>query len=155
MNIACLEGHADHEGRLDLLIRFGDRAIIVIEVKLGGRESADTDKHSGYCQWIKEQNCSESFLLLVATSARGSLRWLSFCLWATVCIELRRLAIEIRKAARMTTAAMVLAFAAAVEQNLLGFSSQTVKHILAGNCTRLFNVEIVKHLETFIRRLDS
>ena len=54
-------GHTDQEGRLDLVIRFGDKAIIVVEVKKGDAEDADTDKHRGYNLCIEEENYSHIY----------------------------------------------------------------------------------------------
>lgn len=38
------KGHEGQGGRLDLVIRYPDKAVIVVEVKLTGAESADTGK---------------------------------------------------------------------------------------------------------------
>jgi hypothetical protein len=50
-------GHLDQEGRLDIEIRYGGQAIIVVEAKKGGAEGADTGKHTGYKRWLAELNC--------------------------------------------------------------------------------------------------
>ena len=52
------------------------------------------------------------------------------------------------------TAAMVLAFVAAVEQDLLGFSRRVVQDICEGRLV-LFNVEVVDHIEKFLKRLEE
>ena len=148
-------GHPDQEGRLDLVIRFRENAIIVVEVKKGDAEGADTDKHRGYSRWIEEQNYPHKYAVLLAASAEEEdYKGFPFRSWATVCVEMRRLAIEIYKEGRAMTAAMVLAFVAAVEQNLLGFSSKIVQDICEGHLA-LFNVAVVDHLEKFIKRLEE
>jgi len=140
-------GHTDQEGRLDLVIRFGDKALIVVEVKKEDAEGVDTDKHCGYNRWIDEQNYPHKYAVLLATSAEEeAYEEFSFRSWATVCVEMRRLAIDICKGGRVTTAAIVLAFVAAVEQNLLGFSRRIVQDI----CERrvvLFNWQRVGGIE--------
>jgi hypothetical protein len=148
-------GHPDHEGRLDLVIRFADLVIIVVEVKKGDADDADTTKHCGYSLSIDEQKYRYKYPVLLAASAEeDDYDGFSFCSWATVCVEMRRQAISICKQGRVTTAAMVVAFVAAVEQNLLGFSPSLVQHICMGPA-RSFNVEVVAHLEAFLKRLET
>ena len=126
-------GHPDQEGRLDLVIRIGDTAIIVVEVKKGDAEGADTAKHAGYNLWIDEQNYPHKYAVLLAVSAEEEVyENFSFCSWATVCVEMRRLAIDICINGRVMVAAMVLAFVAAVEQSILGFSRTVVQDICEG-----------------------
>lgn len=148
-------GHLDQEGRLDLVIRFADIAIIVVEVKKGDADGADTGKHCGYNAWIEEQSCRHKYAVLLAVSAEERIYDnFYFCSWATVCIEMRRQAIHACQEQRLMAAAMILAFAAAVEQNLLGFSPRVVQDICRGHAT-LFNVEVVDHLERFIMKLEE
>src|SRR5262249_14371649 len=49
------QGHDGQSGRLDLVVRYGEKALIVIEVKKTSAEVADTLKQRGYMQWINEQ----------------------------------------------------------------------------------------------------
>jgi len=42
------EGHTDQTGRLDLVVHYESRAVIVIEVKTTSVEDADTQKQRGY-----------------------------------------------------------------------------------------------------------
>ncbi len=93
-------GHPDQAGRLDLVIRFGDKAIIVVEVKKADAEGADTAKHCGYNRWIEKQNYPHKYPVLLAASAEEEVyENFPFRSWATVCVEMRRLAIEICKEA--------------------------------------------------------
>ena len=148
-------GHPDHEGRLDLVIRFSDRAIIVVEVKKGDAGDADTTKQCGYGLWIDEQSYpSKDRVLLAASADEAVYDGFPFCSWANVCIEMRRCAVEFCKEGRVMVAAMVLAFVAAVEQNLLGFSPKLVQDVCKGH-SALFNVTVVDHLEEFVRRMEE
>ena len=58
------------------------------------------------------------------------------------------------KEGRVTMAAMVLAFVAAVEQNLLGFLCRSFKVFAKGDLF-CFNVAVVDHLEKFIKGLEE
>jgi hypothetical protein len=143
-------GHESQEGRLDLVIRFGDKAIIVVEVKKGDADCADTIKHGGYGQWLADQNYPLKHAILLATDAEDEdYSDFTFISWSRVCIGMRRLAVHHCKKHRMVTAAMTLAFVAAVEQNLLGFSAGVVKEVCKGS-TVLFNPMVVAHLERFV-----
>jgi hypothetical protein len=146
------EGHIDHEGRLDLVIRFGSRAIIVIEVKTGHADTADTAKQKGYLRWLRRQRQPAKEAVLLAVSAEEQeYDGFVFVAWQDVCIEMRRLGVEMIKDDRKMAAAMVLAFVAAVEQNLLGFSAQRVQQTCAGSAL-YFNAHVVAHLERFLEK---
>lgn len=147
-------GHEGHAGRLDLVIRYGDKALIVVEVKKGDADEADTSKQYGYKQWIDEQNC-KTYPVLVAVAANEAMyEDFPFVSWGSLCIEMRRLAVNFCRESRVTTAAMVLAFVAAVEQNLLGFSAGLVQEICKGRVA-LFNAAVVDHLERFVNALEA
>lgn len=148
-------GHSGQEGRLDLVIRFGDEALIVVEVKKGDVDSADTDKQIGYKKWVEEQACRYKYsVLLGASAAEETYEGFESRTWATVCLEMRRLAVEFCEEHRVMTAAIVLAFVGAVEQNLLGFSAELVKGICEDSVD-WFNVEVVDYLERFVHRLEA
>src|SRR5439155_17806642 len=59
-------GHIDQEGRLDIVIRFGHHAIIVVEVKKGAGEDADTGKHEGYKLSLNQHSYSYQRCLFLA-----------------------------------------------------------------------------------------
>jgi hypothetical protein len=150
------QGHIGQEGRLDLLVRYGDQAIIAVEVKTGDAEDADTEKREGYGRWLEEQSNPFKFAVLVAVSGQKDTYegGFTFLPWAHVCIETRRLARDFCMERRPMTAAMVLAFASAVEQNLVGFSADFVQHICNGTAP-LFNPKIVDYMERVVERLES
>jgi hypothetical protein len=143
-------GHEDHEGRLDLVIRCGDRAIIVVEAKKGDADGADTSKQAGYMKWLEAQPYPEErrFAILLARSLEDE-EYEGFRAkrWDAVCIAMRELAIELNKEGRVATAAMVLAFVGAVEQNLLGFSLPPPRE---GGAPPRFNPRLVDHLTKFV-----
>jgi hypothetical protein len=143
-------GHVDHAGRLDLVIRFGGHTIIIVEVKVGGAESADTAKQQGYSRWLAKQKFSNRHSIFLAVSAEGeTYHGFTFFSWANVCVEMRRLATEIANEGRISAAALVLAYVGAVEQNLLGFSFDSVQRICRGRA-RYFNPWVVEHMERFV-----
>jgi hypothetical protein len=139
-------GHIDQEGRLDLVIYFGDRTVIVVEVKKGDAEDSDTAKHAGY----RESHVGAEHVLLAVSADEQDYDGFKPCLWGMVCIEMRRLAIELRNEQRIMAAAMVLAFAAAVEQNLLGFSADLVRSIGEDRFV-FFNPRIIDHVQAFLK----
>jgi hypothetical protein len=144
-------GHEERTGRLDLVIRFGDRAIIVVEVKIGDAEAADTVKQKGYARWIARQACPEKHCVLLATSAEeAAYEGFTFVSWQSLSLEMRRLAVEMKDEKRTMAAAMILAFVAAVEQNLLGFSADLVRRICEGSAS-FFNPKVVDHMERFLK----
>jgi hypothetical protein len=142
-------GHDEREGRLDLVIQWLDRVLIVVEIKKGDAEHSDTAKQRGYIKCLEAQKFPKDrqFRLFVASSAERE-EYEGFMLrrWGTICIAMRRLAIEFIKEHRTTTAAMVLALAGAVEQNLLGFSIRQ-----PSNGALRFNPRVVEHLKAFLR----
>lgn len=116
-------GHKGRSGKLDCVLRFGKDAIIVLEVKVIGADSADTIKQAGYRQWLEEQ--SETIKLqpiLIATSGDQQKEYEGFKLlhWRDLCKNLRNILPEIIKESRLTSAAIIAGFVSAVEQNLLG-----------------------------------
>jgi hypothetical protein len=147
-------GHVEREGRLDLVIRFGDRAMIVVEVKKGESEQADTTKQAGYTRWLKKQDCPHKKSILLATAGEEeTYEGFSFLSWADLCVEMRLLGMALKEDSRLA-AAMVLAFVAAVEQNLLGFSAGLVRKICQGQ-VGFFNPRIVDHIEMFLKKSEE
>ncbi len=148
-------GHIDQEGRLDIVIRFAHQAIIVVEVKKGAGEDADIGKHEGYKQSLNQHSYSYQRCLFLATSPEEEPHGdFTFISWADVCIEMRLLAFELKNERHYLTAAMVLAFVAAVEQNLLGFSASFIHKVRQGQVV-FFNAKVVDHLESFLEKLKK
>jgi hypothetical protein len=64
------------------------------------------------------------------------------------------LAVSFCEEDRVATAALVLCFVAAVEQNLLGYSAGVVQDICNGKAV-MFNPALVDHLDRFINKPEA
>jgi hypothetical protein len=146
-------GHAEHQGRLDIVIYFHPHAIIVIEIKKGDADKSDTGKHAGYNQWLGSQPYAKDrrySIFLAASAEEHEYEYFPYLGWDDLCIAMRRLAIEVKRE-RLVTAAMILAFVAAVEQNLLGFSGEVVRAV-AERKAWSFNPRVVDHIARFVNK---
>jgi len=146
------QGHAGHTGKIDLVIRFGQWAILTVEVKTGGADASDTGKQEGYRAWLEGQTVEhklEPVLLAVDAKDKEYAGGFRFVSWADVCLELRSIVPELLRKNRFTAGAMALAFVGAVEQNLLGFSAQSLKRVRTRNAAG-FNSKVIDHLERFL-----
>ena len=145
-------GHTGHEGRLDILIDYEDLPLLVVEVKKGGAEQADVEKQEGYRRSLKERHPNRGLRpVLLVTSAQEATSEGDFVVrtWGEVCVELRRMAAgELKSSVPRITVALILAFVAAVEQNLLGFSSNLIRRIKEdeGGSVYFFNTNVVDHI---------
>jgi hypothetical protein len=149
------QGHSDKHGRLDLVIRFEDRAVLVVETKVGHADRSDTAKQHGYAEWLNKQE-GKSYPILLASDGEkqeyaGGFRLLK---WADLCLALRRLVVELCAKEQIVLATMALAFVGAVEQNLLGFSIAAVDDFQQGRFAT-FDPTVVVHLEKWIDREGS
>ncbi len=151
-----LEGHAGSSGRLDLEIRFGDSALLVVEVKLGDADDADTAKGAGYHRSVEQEHGSWRITryVILALDA-GDQEYFGFKprLWEDVCIELRVVAAQSCRCGQYLKAAMTLAFVSAVEQNLLGLRSIAQAHI-DDVTTALSISRTTEHLVRFLEAFD-
>lgn len=144
-------GHDGQSGRLDLVIRFPGHALIVVEVKLGDADYADTDKHAGYATWARQQPEKELHMILLATQAEESeYHGFEFVSWRHVCIFLRRLAARNDAGLNHMQRALMLAFVGAVEQNLLGFHASLVDSTFCAEAIP-FDLGIVDYLESSLQ----
>ena len=135
------EGHEGHTGRIDILVECGSDLVIAIEVKICAAEEADTEKQEGYRRALRKRYPGRSVapILLVTDAEKDQCHGFEVRHWREVCLELRRAIGRIRESHGLTAAAMVLAFAGAVEQNLLGFHREGAPGLTA-------------YLEEFIRQ---
>jgi hypothetical protein len=109
------------EGRLDLAIRYPNKALLIIEVKVTREEYAETKKQEIYKQWIAtEPEMNKRGVLIAIDPSQGESDGDFVRLgWREVSIKVRRLAVRTIRDGHPVVAAMMLAFAGAVEQNLL------------------------------------
>jgi hypothetical protein len=120
-------------GRLDLLITFGNRLLVIVEIKTKLFDEDEVLSQLGrYRKWIQGQHQyeqSHSYFLAVDPGDFSSQEQFVPLHW-------RELALRMREQARAWTraqngsdivrAAMIVAFCGAVEQNLLGLSGKRV-----------------------------
>jgi hypothetical protein len=112
------------EGRTDVVVRFGDEHLLVIEVKTRPAGPGLTDQLQRYTKWASDQSEAErSFVLLGLEEPAEDVKPFVFISWRTLCVGLRRLA-RLRKEADLMSAAAILIFCGAAEQRLLGFSDE-------------------------------
>jgi len=147
------QGHDNQSGRLDLVVRYAEKALIVVEVKMTDAEEADTSKQRGYVQWIKEQpEPHKHAILLVVDAAQEAYEGFAPRRWAALCMALRRIAQTLcREPQCVVLAAMILAFVGAVEQNVLSFPAPLLRHIYSEQAVKEQAVkvpsEIGDHIE--------
>ena len=146
--VSVPQGHDNQSGKLDLVVRYAGKALIVVEVKMTDADTADTDKHRGYMQWVKEQHEPQRHTILLAVEAakenyHGFAPWR----WDSLCVELRKIARTLcQEPQRIVLAAMILAFVGAVEQNVLSFPTPLIYCIYSGQDVKVPS-EIGGHIE--------
>ena len=108
------EGNLKHSGRVDILVSFGDSRALVLEVKVGDADDAETGKQTGYA---KSFGRSVQKILLARSGEKDKYEG-GFVLrrWDQTCINLRRLVPELELS--HVQKALILAFVGAVEQNI-------------------------------------
>jgi hypothetical protein len=146
------KGHEGHSGRLDLVIRYANHALIVIEVKKGSADDADTLKQDGYAKWIGQQPEPEKHSILLVTDGDEEVSH-NFMVrrWCQICVFLRQLAARRPKGLSHTSIALMLAFVGAVEQNLLDMSASHIRRVAKG--AELHSPQVVDHLKTALREV--
>ena len=114
----------DRTRRVDLVICFGDKPLVVVEIKRGLAQD-EKDKLTGYRK-SPDLRCARFWVLLGTARREGETKE-DLCgfeprRWDDVCVALRRVACGMSRKKKIIVGAMILAFVGAVEQNLLGFS---------------------------------
>ena len=113
------------DGRTDVVVRFDSGRLLLVEIKT--RPPGEDLKRQLYCyyRWVKDRSVAHDaakLILLAVEEPREDIEPFHFCSWQTLCRQLRGLAsFQISKGALMS-AAILLAFSGAVEQNLLRIS---------------------------------
>jgi hypothetical protein len=149
------------DGRLDIVLRWPGKALLVVEVKITIEKSAYIDKQSRYKTWMDEHRepLTKAVLLTVDAepgSSEGGFKRLD---WRKVCLTLRCMAagkLTTRASSRRNArrehvihSALMLGFAGAVEQNLLGMPGRPLRLMNEGHLLNIFQVQ--KHLREFHR----
>lgn len=127
------EGHEGQGGRLDITIRYPSKLLIHVEVKVVIAEEADLDKNQGYIESVEDKYREEKekrHRLLVKGSEKtfydyefeGKKIKLLVLKWDDICIKLREMIFK-KQIEQPLVASLILSFAGAVEQNLLGLSN--------------------------------
>lgn len=150
------KGLSGSKGQIDLLIGFGEgpRALIGVEVKTYDQQFR---KQRGYSEALRElcPPCSEGILIADPKHVRGDNLW-GFRLqeWRKVSIELRRAVAwwfdpDGHGSNDQATAAMILGFVAAIEQNLLGMTAAAARRAWQGKPI-LFPQAMAEYLREFL-----
>jgi hypothetical protein len=111
-------------GRTDVVVRFGDRGLLIIEVKVAPTGKDLPDQLKRYEEWACNQGVVQKlFALLGTVKPAHDIRSFVFTDWRTLCRRLRRYANGIKeKESDLLRAAAILIFCGAVEENVAGFS---------------------------------
>lgn len=140
------EGHAGKTGRVDIGIWLGSHRALAVELKLGNADEADTEKNKGYSKdWAQQPK-----VLVAATGDESDYGGFRLRTWGEVCIELRWLAGD--DSLCLIVRALILAFVAAVEQNLLRFQGELPERLRQHE---LISPTIVPYLQSALRRLPN
>jgi hypothetical protein len=131
-------------GRIDIMVFHGEVSAI-LEIKTKSFTDEALEKHLLYCE--SPDVPPEAARIFIAQNADGlDLRGFRLLDWKEICVRLRRRVKPLAHERGLLTAAMVIAFIAAVEQNILGvrpFTGQNYYDIPAA----------VTHLQEFLRRI--
>jgi hypothetical protein len=120
------EGEPEREGRLDLRIEYPGQPLLVVEIKKTRAEDAYLRALKGYSRSLPRGSDRR---LLVKKAEKPQYAGFIVCSWRHLALRLRRDALIV---ADLTVRAMILAFAGAVEQNLLGFSADAAGKAASG-----------------------
>jgi hypothetical protein len=149
------------KGRLDIVLRWPDRALLVVEVKVTDEDSASTDKQKRYRRWMDRQAepYKEAVLLVIDADSGSSKGGFARRDWRTVCLKLRSMAaskshtgaegVAGTRRGQAVRSALMLALAGAVEQNLLDMPGRPLQLMNRGHLLNVFLVQ--QYLEEFHR----
>jgi hypothetical protein len=142
------------DGRLDIVRHWPGKALLVVEVKLTTEEFASTDKQKLYRDWMRKHRepHNEAVLLVVDAESGESKGGFKCRDWRKVCLGLRCAAVRKSKGAKIIPAALLLAFAGAVEQNLMDMPGTPLELMRQGCLLNLSRV--YEHLKAFHRSVD-
>jgi hypothetical protein len=131
-------------GRIDIAVWYGEVSAI-LEIKTKSFTDEALEKHLLYCE--SPDVPPEAARIFIAQSADGlDLRGFKLLDWREVCLRLRRRVQRVAQEKGLLPAAMVIAFIAAVEQNILGVRPFTGQNH--------YDIPVaVTHLQDFLRRI--
>jgi hypothetical protein len=123
-----------HQGQIDLLIHFGEplKALLGVEVKV---EDEQYKKQSGYTKSLRHFSKNAKCVLVANRDEipPDQLHEFQARAWKDICIALRQvIPLRLRRTGDAAVVSMMLAFVAAVEQNLLGFDSLVPRRAMNG-----------------------
>ena len=117
------QGHKDAAGRLDITLRIGQVAMIVLEIKRGDAQTADTAKQEGYVGALAEEGLPFYPVLLVTEAPQENVHGFAVLRCADFCLALRRFVAEHMDDERgHVFLSFVLGLAATLEMNMLGLN---------------------------------
>lgn len=140
------------KGQIDLLIRFGECALLGVEVKT---EDEQYEKQRGYKESLLKLGLPAE-CVLVANRKVPSNKLYGFKLrpWKEISLALRRAVADYVRShggdEERIIAAMMLGFVAAIEQNLLGFGTAAPRRARKGEPT-LLPKELHEYLKAIVR----
>jgi hypothetical protein len=146
--------HWGSHKKLDLVVRRAGRVLVVIEVKKTSAEDAYVAKQEEYAAWAEREPETSKYLVLLAEEGQRP-EYYKFRLrpYRDLCLALRQKVPPLieNKHISLATAALVLAYVGAVEQNLLGLSSGAARRAINQECVPT-TPELIDYLERFLGR---
>lgn len=148
-------------GRLDVVLRWAGKALFVIEVKVTAEKSASVAKQERYRKWMdrEPEPYKKAALLVVDPETGCSEGGFQRSDWRELCLKLRRMVVNRLGSGGkpnemdrcdIVHCSLILAFAGAVEQNLLGMFGKPVRLMNEGR--HVLNILPIKqYLWDFIK----
>jgi hypothetical protein len=132
-------------GRIDIAVCWHGEVSAILEIKTKSFTDEALEKHLLYCE--SPDVPPEAARIFIAQSADGlDLRGFRLLNWQEVCVRLRRRVQRVAQEKGLLPAAMVIAFIAAVEQNILGVRPFTGQNH--------YDIPVaVSYLQDFLRRI--
>lgn len=150
-------GAPDHTGRIDIEIHQHRAFLLVLELKLCAPEEADLSKLPGYARYSVRRGVNRKHVhrrLVALGGCDNEYNGFRLVTWDPVAISLRKFALQWLNAGRfnpdnVARAAQVLALSGAIEENLLGFSTDAARKAAQDRPVSLPST-VVKHLESVL-----
>lgn len=141
------KGHEGATGRLDVVVKLPGNNALILELKKGSSDAADTKKQEGYFQEMEKAGMKCHYFLLVTDQSGQSgeeKNRFKIIPYEILCLRVRCWAATMGNDPRgLTLVAMALAFVGAVETNLLGLTISRFG---------LPSSAVLAHLTTFLEK---